>query len=456
MRPRPNVLSVMCCSLFALSVHLLRAALIVLAFFVTFSLVPSGLAQTSAKANAASPAGQIRAMRMLAPNVGWVLQQNSLYLTRNNGQDWEEITPSASRQRIEDVFFVNSSSGWAVTLEPNSTGRTDTAIQIASTSDAGRNWTFTRVNTPGTTDLRNYASTRSIFFLDSLHGWIVLRLQSSSNFSLGILLATDDGGLTWRERSAPPVAGSIRFLTSEEGWLTDGPAGEDLWVTNDGGASWERKKVSVPIDCGGCLVQYRLPTFQDRKNGFLPVIIHSADHTYSATYSTHDGGKSWQAGDLLLRDSIVAESSVGSHMVRAFSSNERSLTVQFDKNSAISTIPQTLSSGSPIWTEFADSQNGWIVWSTKNCVDTSSPCLQQQELLSTTDGGRTLTIITPRTASGAAGTSKNIDSLTSRFTSLGGLISDQSGSSGTPVASSSEMHDLALSQSTGATLILQL
>ena len=417
----------------------------------------AGSAQTAAERIAVGPIasvpspGQVQAMKLLAPGVGWVLQQNRLYLTRNNGQDWVDITPYTSTQRIENVFFLNSSSGWVIALDQHPAGRSGPALQIASTSDAGRNWTFTLIDTPGTTDLQNFASIRSMFFLDSKHGWIILRLQSSSNFSLGVLLSTDDGGLTWKERPSPPVAGSIRFLTSGEGWLAEGPSSDALWSTSDGGTSWERKTVSVPIDCGGCRVEYSLPTFEDRKNGFLSLIVHAADHPYSITYSTHDAGKSWQAGDLLEYDSPETQSSVGSHMIRAFSSNDRTLTVQYDKDSVRTTIPQTLSSGSPVWVEFADSQNGWIIWSTKNCLDTSSPCSRQQELLSTTDGGRTLTIITPLTASGTAGISKNIDSLTQRSASPAGLVSEQMGS-GTSVANGSGIHDLAQSQSTGPVL----
>ena len=409
--------------------------------------MPEGSVAPGSNTSVSNP-GQVQNMKLLAPGVGWVLQQNRLYLTRNNGQDWVEITPYTSTQRIESVFFLNSTSGWVIALDQHPAGRSGPALQIASTSDAGRNWTFTLIDTPGTTDLQNFASIRSMFFLDSRHGWIILRLQSSSNFSLGVLLSTDDGGVTWKERPSPPVAGSIRFLTSEEGWLAEGPSADGLWSTSDGGTSWERKTVSVPIDCGGCRVEYSLPTFEDQKNGFLSLIVHATDRPYSITYSTHDAGKSWQAGDLLEYDSPEAQSSVGSQMIRAFSSNDRTLILQYDKNSIKTTIPQTLSSGSPVWVDFADGNNGWIVWSTRICLDTPSPCSQQQELLSTTDGGITLTIITPRTASGKAGISKNIDSLTPRSTSPAGLVSEQLDSS-TPVANGHGMHGLAYSQSTG-------
>jgi len=413
-------------------------------------------AQIAGKNPAAEPSagasnpGQVQAMKLLAPGVGWVLQQNRLYLTRNNGQDWADITPFTSSQRIEDVFFVNSFSGWVIGLDANPAGG-GRALQIASTSDAGRNWRFTRIDTPGTTNLQIYASTRSMFFLDSKRGWIILQFQSGSNFSLGLLLSTDDGGLTWKERPSPPVAGSIRFLTAEKGWLAEGPAAENLWFTGDGGTSWERKTASIPAECGGCRVEYSLPTFQDQKNGFLSVVIHSVDRPYLAAYSTHDGGKSWQAGNLFEHDSSSAESSIGSHMIRAFSSSDHTLTLQYDGDSVRTAIPQTLSLGRPVWVDFADSQNGWIVWSTKNCLDTSSPCSQQQELLSTTDAGRTLRIITPRTASGTAGFSKDIDLLTSNSASSAGAVSEQLGF-GTQVDISPEISDLALTQSTGPVL----
>jgi hypothetical protein len=386
---------------------LFLAALVVLSLVSLVLKTNSGLAQTATESiavgqNTSLPSpGQVQDMKLLAPDVGWVLQQNHLYWTEDNGAHWEDITPPLSGKTIDGVFFVNASYGWVVISDPPPTALGVAAIHVASTKDGGRHWVFTPINTPKTTGLSSYAGMRSMFFLDSRYGWIVLGLRSSSNSSLGVLLFTDDGGTTWIERPSLPEAGSIRFLTTQDGWLAGGRAGGDLWSTHDGGITWASMAISVPIDCSGCRVQSGLPSFQDLVHGFLSVYINSVGHNYVAVYGTYDGGHSWQNTDVIEYDSIVATSSVESHVVRAFSSTDRSLTIQFDRDAVTTVIPEKLLTGKPVSVQFTDSHNGWIIWSAEICTDSLSRCTRQQEVLSATDGGRTLGVITPPLASAA-------------------------------------------------------
>ena len=153
--------------------------------------------------------GLVESMQLLAPNIGWVLVDGRLWWTADNGQNWSDISPSGSQsQRIEGVFFLNASRGWVTVQDGWRDGIP--ALSLASTADSGQRWETQPIDLAAFQRLRAYVGSSTIFFLDSAHGWIMLRLASSSNFSFGALLATEDGGQSWMELSSPPAANPVR------------------------------------------------------------------------------------------------------------------------------------------------------------------------------------------------------------------------------------------------------
>jgi photosystem II stability/assembly factor-like uncharacterized protein len=76
-------------------------------------------------------------------------------------------------------------------------------------------------------------------FLPDGHGWLGL----STDVGGGGLVATDDGGRTWRHLRTPheeedPVV-SLSFLDDGDGLiLLSASEGESLWRTADGGEHW--------------------------------------------------------------------------------------------------------------------------------------------------------------------------------------------------------------------------
>ena len=98
----------------------------------------------------------------------------------------------------------------------------------------------------------------SVFFLDQNRGWAA--------GSKGALLATDDGGKTWkaRKRPADDSLRDIYFADSLNGWIVcernvyELKSNDDvrtyLMKTNDGGENWERVKISG-VDVNARLVR---------------------------------------------------------------------------------------------------------------------------------------------------------------------------------------------------------
>lgn len=162
----------------------------------------------------------IRDAALLTPNDGWVLTDR-LLLTSDAGSTWRDVTPAA---RPDAAFFLDPQTGWAVS-----------AAEISSTLDGGQTWTAQ----PIAFDLDRYSGNASLHFADRDHGWLLLQFVSSSNFSLGALFVTGDGGRSWRQLPGPPAAGRLRFTSASNGAIVGGPGSDETFVTHDAGQTWQ-------------------------------------------------------------------------------------------------------------------------------------------------------------------------------------------------------------------------
>lgn len=216
------------------------AARLVLAVAITSCVSPGDLAGQDDTTSAPVPGGQaslldVVSMQLLGDGAGWVANQRHLLWTRDDGQHWMDITPiDLAEQTIQHVVFPTDREGWIVTGS-----ETGGALAIWSTRDAGASWTSQALAT-----LEEGGSAIAMAFAGGTNGWVMVRLPSSANFSRGLLLATTDGGQSWRALPDPPVAGAIRFVSRSTGWLAGGPAEDQLYVTRDGGQHWEQQVVA--------------------------------------------------------------------------------------------------------------------------------------------------------------------------------------------------------------------
>lgn len=168
---------------------------------------------------------------------GFVASKKQLFTTTSRGDSWNDVTPKGKlTQTIDGVCFLNSFTGWVVVSDPET--------KIAITSNGGNTWSFAPI--PLASDL-NYAGKAFPHFIDGQTGWVMLRLTSSSNFSVGRLFKTVDGGESWLELPPPPIGDEITFVNAQEGWLAGGPTGEEFYSTKDGGISWQLETIK-PVD----------------------------------------------------------------------------------------------------------------------------------------------------------------------------------------------------------------
>ena len=202
-------------------------------------------AQTSKVQPPISETGRIRDFNLLTPNSGWLLLAQQLFMTHDEGGAWTAITPPGAT-RLWAVDFLDERQGWAVTSTQPDSRLSAFDIQLWTTSDGGLTWQNAALPVdpfPGLTGVppeQVYLS-----FFDPLTGWIVFQQPTTSNFSLGRLFRTQDGGLTWQPL-AIPIAAPVFFVDPQTGYTQGGATGEERYTTLDGGASWAAVKELPP------------------------------------------------------------------------------------------------------------------------------------------------------------------------------------------------------------------
>ncbi|HKE15970.1 MAG TPA: glycoside hydrolase domain-containing protein [Kofleriaceae bacterium] len=372
--------------------------------------VPAGLPVAHAQSGAGGGAPlQVESMGIVAGDAGWAAGVRHLVWTGDGGRSWTDITPAALGARaLAGVFFLDERRGWAASVSDSGT---DLAVWI--TADGGASWTSRALAVAG-----EGAAAISIQFADAQHGWLALQLPSSANFSRGVLLATADGGMTWKQLPPPPVAGAVRFVSPRTGWLAGGPAGDQLWVTGDGGASWRRQTVVPPATAERASAPiYQLPRFQSDRVGALTVFFAGARDAVVATYETGDAGATWRSksavtlvGRADVQGGAVTSTVDADTVVVAGPSAGLDVIARGAQRTAALSGAGAISPQEGIAAmEFQTASHGWLRLSSGTCLAAKSQCRQVTRLVATRDGGRTLDDITPVFSSPTGGV--QIDSI---------------------------------------------
>jgi hypothetical protein len=334
---------------------------------------------------------------------GWVLMDNHLYWTSDEGASWSDITPPVpSNSRIYDVNFIDSESGWVLWNESNGDG--SQTLSISHTSDQGRNWIDTSVRTFTVYDPDANLETASIFWLDANTGWISIKRESSSNVSIGSLFRSDDGGNTWMQLSLP-VGDPVYFATREIGWVAGGAGGDEFYSSRDGGNTWKPQILTAP---SGMIVQnpfYFLPTFENSNTGTLPVLVNGGNESQLEFYASGDGGQSWE---LALSVPLGNEFDPGNYIPLDVIDQNHTIIILRGSNlilqvsgQQITTLENTNNLSADIEKiDMVTPEKGWAQSTTRNCVRIPDPladpgakgsfnCVIDLRLLQTVNSGQT-------------------------------------------------------------------
>ena len=163
---------------------------------------------------------------------GWIVGDHGVILHTDNGGDNWFVQTSNTSYHLWNMSFTSNETGWVVGGGYGYQGGT-----LLHTSDGGTSWT-TEI-----TDPRFYSG---VSFTSLLNGWVL-----PWSMMYDSLLHTTDGGVTWQKQLFFPgfyIPGgnnklNIFFLDSLHGWIIGyrgGPMspGADLFRTIDGGDTW--------------------------------------------------------------------------------------------------------------------------------------------------------------------------------------------------------------------------
>ncbi len=169
-------------------------------------------------------------------DTAWIGGKNALlYRTTDGGRTWTMLSPNTTKH-VFDLAFTSATHGIAVG---------DWGL-LMYTDDGGSSWSLVGIPedftlSPLAEDIGLDPSDTILYavsFPDAQHGWTV--------GEFGTILATADGGRTWRQQRGPvdSTLFGTHFETAERGWAV----GIDAVVlhTSDGGVTWSQ--VPVPLE----------------------------------------------------------------------------------------------------------------------------------------------------------------------------------------------------------------
>lgn len=200
---------------------------------------------------------------------GYLLAGKHIFITNDGGKSWREnqVIKSVDFQgRIPEflsVRFSGKKKGWIVGSINNKDEEVIDSL-VLQTQDSGETWN--RVTVPSD-KLELY----HVDFVNDETGWVV--------GDKGIILATNDGGQTWKKQNAGTDASlfNVDFRDANNGVVV-GSKGTIL-RTENGGSTWE--KVTAPV-----VKKFLRVNFINDKTGF---IVGGG----GTILRTEDKGKTW-------------------------------------------------------------------------------------------------------------------------------------------------------------------
>ncbi len=239
--------------------------------------------------------GNNAAGTQVAKNVVAYLHTHMLPAPRNKGIILMTSSASGTTWRTQ-VAWQEGSSVWQTTASGDPVTVLQKVVnsnQPTGTPSGSTSFHQTFQSTGGTSDM--YLSPTIGFQVKNLGGGM-------SNFVYQFSKTTD-GGKTWTTMSTGHFShvSGVSFINQQTGYLlNNSPAYSvtpDLYVTHDGGATWQEQKLPIPSAYQNDYRSSNYPVFFSPQVGFIPVYGISMNQSSTTQFLymlvTTDGGASW-------------------------------------------------------------------------------------------------------------------------------------------------------------------
>jgi glucose/arabinose dehydrogenase/photosystem II stability/assembly factor-like uncharacterized protein len=327
---------------------------------------------------------------LITETIGWVLSGQNLFWTSDAGQTWDGIGPLIPVEaKVQDVKFLDPDQGWILWTTVNHDGTAN--FTLAHTSDHGTNWSMHDLVLFEPGEVAAHFERAGMGWFDAQTGWIAVKQATGSNFSLGTLFTTSDGGVTWT-RSNPPVADEVAFSDPQIGWAVGGPAGDKIFQTQDGGITWRDVRPTSPAGAAVTTYAPRLSNGQGilvttSLGGGSNLNVYNYEDATSQWALSHQSALNVEPGaiglSILDPQNFVAVIPGTTSILRM----ENGMVGKFENADGLS--------ASIVELDMVSLVTGWAKSVESDCVTASSPdgesdsvsCTSITRLLQTTDGG---------------------------------------------------------------------
>ncbi len=239
--------------------------------------------------------GSLRHLQLLDRENGWAITDSGVYHLQ--GGHWENVMPADGiGSPLTSFFFLDNQHAWLLKLGEGSF----TSGSLYHTSDGGKHWESVTV-----------PFSMAIFdFVNAEQGWAMAELGSGAGKSAIAIYQTQDAGHRWTLQfvNDPTVAGAgediplagrkngLRARDLKTAWVTGTvytPLIPYLYVTHDGGKSWQQQPLVFPEGDPNAMALVQGPILLSTNEMLLPLEL-VGDLTRTVIYISQDGGESWQ------------------------------------------------------------------------------------------------------------------------------------------------------------------
>ena len=238
--------------------------------------------------------------------ITYSLDNDDLNISYNRGETWTKVPVekellfsgeyNGNKQTlIEDSYILKENrAGFLYSDGPSWDNQ---SILFVYSTDRGETWEESLVK-----ETYSVMRFRKVDFLNEDFGYIIISGGRTMSAEGSHVFLTHDGGKSWEETSNSEVTRLISdggFVDELTGFLSFGtinPEEPDLYVTENGGVSWNKAKMIIPEEYEQIFVTAEVPVKSEEE---LTVLVNQGPNgdykggSVKGKFISNDNGKTW-------------------------------------------------------------------------------------------------------------------------------------------------------------------